>query len=206
MLMFRIISFTFLLRNIAVVTTALSILAYVIAQQFMESELPIIRTLSVAPWVVLIVTMFITTNTTSRFIWRVLTKFNPSLYPDLNGTWEGEITMENGDTLPARALIRQNLIHAQIDLHTKTSKSVTLEATPAIEGGQLKLYHTFRSTPKHPGWHTYTGSTVFDVRTKSQNSVRKLELSGYYYTDRRTVGRIRLEQVSDDPNADVSYY
>lgn len=172
----------------------------------MQSELPIVRLLSVAPWVVLVVIFIITNNYTSRPIWKLLKKVNSSLYPDLNGTWEGEITLEDGRQIPARAVIRQNLIEAQIDLHTETSKSLTLETTPVIEAGQCKIYYTYRSQPSNVQWPPYTGSTIMDVRNAALTASEPLELSGYYYTDRKTCGRISLKQTSTKTDAEVSYY
>ena len=204
--MFRVINFTYLLRYVAIATTALSIFAYWGAERVLQSELPIVRLLSVAPWVVLIVILAITTNSTSRAIWKVLKKFNSSLYPDLNGTWEGEIVLEDGRKIPARAAVRQNLIEVQIDLHTETSKSLTLETTPVIEAGQFKLYYTFRSTPLNVKWPSYTGSTILDVRNAALKAPQDLELSGYYYTDRKTYGRINLRQTSTKTDVEVSYY
>lgn len=204
--MFRVVNFTYLLRYVAILTTGLSILGYMGAEHFMQSDVPIIRLLSVAPWIVLLVVLVITTNTTSRIIWRILKAFNPSLYPDLNGAWEGEITLESGVKIPARAVIRQNLIQAQIDLHTETSKSTTLETTPVIDAGQFKLYYTYRSTPSNVDWSSYTGSTILDVRNSVKKADGNLELSGYYYTDRKTNGRISLRQTSSETDVDVSYY
>lgn len=204
--MFRVINFTYLLRYVAISTTALSVFAYWGAEKVMQSDLPIVRLLSVAPWVVLIVILAITTNYTSRPIWRLLKKLNPSLYPDLNGTWEGEITLEDGRSIPARALIRQNLIESQIDLHTATSKSLTLETTPVIEAGQCKIYYTYRSHPLNVKWPSYTGSTILDVRNAALKISEPLELSGYYFTDRKTCGRINLKQTSTNTDAEVSYY
>lgn len=204
--MFRVINFTYLLRYVAIATTALSVFAYLGAGKVMQSDIPIIRLLSVAPWVVLIVILTITTNFTSRPIWSLLRWLNPSLYPDLNGTWEGEIILEDGKAIPARAVIRQNLVQAQIDLHTKTSKSLTLETTPVIEAGQCKIYYTYRSQPSNVKWPSYTGSTILDVRNSAIKKTTPLELSGYYFTDRKTCGRISLKQTSTKTDVEVSYY
>lgn len=204
--MFRVVSFTYILRYVAIATTALSIFAYWGTERVLQSDLPIIRLLSVAPWVVLIVILTITTNSTSRPIWKILKRLNSSLYPDLNGTWEGEITLEGGHKIPARAVIRQNLIESQIDLHTETSKSSTLETTPVIEAGQYKLYYTYRSSPSNLKWPSYTGSTILDVRNAALKEPEDLELSGYYYTDRKTCGRISLKQTSTRTDVEVSFY
>jgi hypothetical protein len=169
-------------------------------------DLPIVKVVSITPWVALFVIFAITTNFTARRIWQLLKRVNSSLFPDLNGTWEGEIVTESDLIIPVRALIRQTLLETQINIHTETSKSLTLETTPAIESGQPKLYYIYRSFPKNPNWSTYTGSTIFDVRTDNGQSPGVLELSGYYFTDRKTNGRIRLQQVSNDIEQDVSFY
>ena len=204
--MVRVVNFVYLLRFVAVITTGLSILAYIIAEKLLQSELHIVRLFTVAPWVVLIVVLGLTTNPFSRFIWKLLRYFFSSLYPDLNGSWEGEIIPVIGKRIPAKAIIRQNLLETQIDLHTRTSKSATLDTTPVIEAGQFKLYYTYRSTPSNVEWPSYIGSTILDVRNSAKKSKGRLELSGYYFTDRKTNGRISLRQISSVSNTDVSFY
>jgi len=204
--MFRIINFLTLIRYIAVAATIISVGAYELLRNFLMSDLPIVRIMSITPWVVIVILFLITNKTITRGIWGVLSYFNTSLYPDLNGTWHGEIVLENGDMIEAKAVIRQTLLQTQIDLHTATSKSVTLETTPAEESGQLKLYYSYRSTPKNIAWKPYTGSTIFDVRTATLEPKRPLELSGYYFTDRKTTGRVRLQLISKENSADVSFY
>lgn len=204
--LFRIVNFIWLLRSVAIVTTALSIIAYVTADYFLNANLPLVRALFVAPWVVMTVVLLITTHSTSRLIWKILRFFNRSLYPDLNGTWEGEIILEDDTIIPARAIVRQNLLIGQIDLHTETAKSMTLETTPIIEAGQFKLYYTYRSSPKKCEWPEYIGSSILDVRFASQENEEALQLTGIYYTNRKTHGRICLTQNSSDTSRDVSFY
>lgn len=204
--MFRIISFKILLRYVAVATTLLSLVAYEIAQRFLQNQLPIVRIVSIAPWIAFIIILLITTNKVARQIWKGVKKLDRTLYPDLNGTWEGEITTENNLKIAVRAVVRQNLLQTQMDIHTATSKSITLETTPSVDGGQCKLYYLYRSIPKDPNWSAYTGSTIFDIRSTMLQGAKKIELSGYYFTDRKTTGRIRLQQTSRDDTADVSFY
>lgn len=204
--MFRIISFKVLLRYVAVVTTVLSLFAYEAVQHFLANQLPLVRIVSIAPWIALLVILLITTNAVARQIWKAVRSFDRTLYPDLNGTWEGEITTENNQKIAARAVVRQSLLQTQVDIHTETSKSLTLETTPSVDGGQCKLYYLYRSIPKNPNWSAYTGSTIFDIRSVALGENIKLELSGYYFTDRKTTGRIRLQQTSNDDTADVSFY
>lgn len=138
----------------------------------------------------------------SRKIWAGLCKLNNSMYPDLNGTWEGEVTFESNQTIRVSAVIRHSLAVTEIDLHGETVKSITLEATPIIEKGQKKLYYVYRSMPKDPKWPSYSGTTLFDLRRTNGG----LELSGNYYTARQKIGSIRLKQVSLNPNIDISLY
>ncbi|UJA01796.1 hypothetical protein GBN93_12950 [Acinetobacter johnsonii] len=204
--MFRIIDFKSLLRYVAVITTIISICTYELVQNYWLNDLKIVKILSIAPWIALILIVILTTSITARPLWKLLKLVKPSLYPDLNGTWEGEITTEKNLKIPVRVLIKQTLLETQINIHTETSKSLTLETTPTIEGGEPKLYYIYRSLPKDPNWSSYTGSTIFDIRKVDSNGGCELELSGYYYTDRKTTGRIRFRQVGSCVEKDISFY
>ena len=203
---FRIIDFTTLIRSVAVATTILTLLIYAAVELWLPEIAPSIRVFSIGPWVALILTFAITSRFSSRTIWAVARSFSGSLYPDLNGNWVGEIHPNNGAKIEAAAVIRQALLNTEIDLHTPTTKSVTLEATPSLSAGNYKLYYTYQAKPRQIGWSAYAGSTIFDVRTVEINGKTTLELSGFYYTERVTRGRIWLRQVGNDPNKDVSYY
>lgn len=204
--MFHVVNFTLLLRAVAIATTFTSIIVYSTIELYAPDLARTVRLLSLAPTVALLVTFVITSKFSARQIWRVARYFNPDLYPDLNGTWDGEVTTEKGEIIAARAVIRQALLSTQIDMHTESAKSVTLEATPAIEGGQHKLYYSYRAKPKNPGHGAYTGSTIFDVRRVQENDSEVLELSGYYYTERKTLGRTRMRQRQNKTLDDVSFY
>ncbi len=204
--MFRIVRFDLLLKYVALATVVLSIGIYTLVKTYFVPDLSLFKVITISSIVSTILIMFLLTASVSRKIWAVLASFDKSIFPDLNGTWEGEVTLENGTNLVARAIIRQSLLATQIDMHGETTKSITLETTPTIEQGQKKLYYVYRSTPKTPGWPAYNGSTLFDIRTIETDQGKKHELSGYYYTDRKTIGRIRLTQVSNDSNIDVSFY
>ncbi|MGE0283421.1 MAG: hypothetical protein AB7P20_22770 [Rhizobiaceae bacterium] len=205
--MFRIINFTALIRLVAVTTTILTLLIYAAIERCLPQIAPSIRVFSIGPWVALILTFVITSKMTSRAMWAVAKFFNGSLYPDLNGVWEGEVCPQKGSpTIKAAAVIRQALLNTEIDLHMPTAKSLTLEATPAMSAGQCKLYYTYQAKPKNIQWPAYVGSTIFDVRNVDIDGKMTLELSGFYYTERGTEGRIWLRQVGVNPNKDVSFY
>ncbi|MGO6982564.1 hypothetical protein [Rhizobium leguminosarum] len=204
--MFRVIDFVVLIRLVAVGTTVLTLLLYTLIERYFPQILTIVRPFTLAPTIALVFTFLLTSKWISRRIWKIARFFNGSLYPDLNGVWEGEIIFEDDKgTLEARAVIRQFLLNTEIDMHTATAKSSTLEATPVISSGQFKLYYTYSTRPKKTDYGTYTGSTIFDIRLVGDET-KTLELSGYYYTDRATRGRTRLRQISSDNNTDVSFY
>lgn len=202
--MFRIITFSGLIKFLVALSVFISISAYALVN-YLLPEYSIFKLFAISSAVSAVLIFLIGTSFTARKIWSLARLFDKSLFPDINGTWEGEITFDGGE-LDARAVIRQTISHTQIDLHTPTSKSITLESTPVSESGQPRLYYVHRVTPHNPDWQIYTGSTLFDVRCIQADGVKVLELSGYYYTDRKTNGRIRLRQVGSDCTEDVSYY
>lgn len=202
--MFRIVNFTSLIKFIVGLTVFFSIAIYALIL-YLSPATSLFKLFAISSAVALFLIFLIGSNFTARRIWSAMRYFDGSLFPDINGTWEGEITFEGGQ-LTARAVIRQTLSHTQIDLHTPTSKSITIESTPVSESGQPRLYYVHRVTPQNPDWYIYIGSTIFDVRYVLVNGEKVLELSGHYYTNRKTNGRIRLRQIGNDCSQDVSYY
>ncbi len=207
--MFRVIDFVALIRLVAIGTTLLTLFFYAIIEHQFPQFLTRVHPFTLAPSIALVLMFLLTSKWISRQIWKIARYVNGSLYPDLNGVWEGEISFENNGndvTLPARAVIRQFLLKTEIDMYTSTAKSSTLEATPAVNSGQFKLYYIYGAKPKRAGYGTYTGSTIFDIRMVKDGAEEKYELSGYYYTDRGTMGRTRLRHVNNQKDIDVSFY
>ncbi|MEH6479425.1 MULTISPECIES: Cap15 family CBASS effector [Pseudoalteromonas] len=204
--MFRIIRFDLLLKYIALTTVVISMGIYTFVQTYWLPNISLFKVITISSIVSTFIILLLLTSFISRKIWAILAWFDKSMFPDLNGTWEGEIILEGGKEIPAKAVIRQTLLTTQIDMHGETTKSITLETTPTLEQGQKKLYYVYRSTPRTPGWPAYNGSTLFDIRALGFGKEKKYELSGHYYTDRKTIGRIRLTQICKDSNNDVSFY
>lgn len=204
--MIRVVKFDLLLKCIACTTVILSILSYYLVQNIWFPNYSIFKVITIS-FIISTTLIFILLNPFFfRKIWAFIAFFNKSLFPDLNGTWQGEIHPENSNVIKVRSVIRQSLLVTQIDMHGETMKSITLETTPTVEQGQNKLYYVYRCTPRNPSRPTYNGSTLFDIRVVEENSKKILELSGHYYTDRKTIGRVALKQVFKDFNKDVSYY
>ena len=204
--MFRIVRFDLLLKYIAVSTVVISLGIYALVQTYWLPDYSLFKVITISSIVSTVLILLTLTSSVSRKIWAILAWFDKTIFPDLNGTWEGKITLESGDDISARAVIRQSLLTTQIDMHGETAKSITLETTPTTEQGQKKLYYVYRSTPKTPGWPSYNGSTLFDIRTVQTEQGLKIELSGHYYTERKSIGRIYLTQISNDSSNDVSFY
>lgn len=204
--MFRVVDIRFVLKFLAVTTAFISILAYELLRKYWHTDLPIVKVFSIAPWIAGGLLLILTTDTTARYIWKIVRKFKRNIFPDLNGTWQGEIIVSDTQRIPARALITQSLEQVKIDIHTETSKSITLETTPTIEYGHHRLYYLYKSIPKQPEWDEYKGTTTFDIRKVSEGPEEVLELSGVYFTSRKTVGRVRFRQVSRRADFDVSFY
>ena len=204
--MYRIIKFDLVLKYVAIMTVVMSILLYSLIQNYMFQGYSLFKVITISTVVSTIIILGLLSPYVSRKIWACFRFFDKALFPDLNGTWEGVITTETNDEIKVRSVIRQTLLTTQIDMHGETMKSVTLETTPAMEQGQHRLYYIYRATPKDPSRTTYNGSTLFNIRVKKEEDFEKLELTGHYYTDRKTIGRITLTQICNDPTRDVAFY
>lgn len=200
--MFRVIKFDLLLRAVVLISIFIAVVMYSLAQNITGIDISIFKLTTISTVSSALVMFILLSPFISRKIWCVARTFKKNLYPDLNGVWVGQVTTEEQKTFEVRAVIRQALLATEIDLHGETVKSVTLETTPARELNKNKLYYVYRSTPKNPSWGDYVGSTIFDVVEDGSAIV----LSGKYYTDRKSVGRISLKRVSNNINSDVSYY
>lgn len=200
--MFRVIRFDLLLKVMVFLTIAITIAIYAIVQSIVGAEIGIFKLVTISLICSSVLMFMLLFQPVSRKVWAIVRFFNKKLYPDLNGVWVGQVTTGDNDVFEVRAVIRQALLFTEIDMHGETVKSITLETTPTTELNQKKLYYVYRSTPKDPAWADYTGSTIFDVIENGSS----ITLSGKYYTDRKSVGRISIKRVSTDSDADVSYY
>lgn len=199
--MFRVLNFGFILKVVVFISILFTILCYSLVRELLFKDWDVMKLLSLASFSSMFVLYILLIPACARKLWGVILKIK-NIYPDLNGVWVGYVITEDGVELNVRAVIRQGLLLTELDMHGETVKSITLESTPIIEQGQKKLYYVYRSTPKDPTRPSYDGSTLLDVIENEKN----LKLSGRYYTDRGTVGRIQLKKISKNPKSDVSYY
>lgn len=199
--MFRVLNFGFILKVAVFISILFTILCYSLVRALLFKDWDVMKLLTLASFSSMFVLYVLLIPACARKLWGVILKIK-NIYPDLNGVWVGYVITEDDVELNVRAVIRQGLLLTELDMHGETVKSITLESTPTIEQGQKKLYYVYRSTPKDPKRPPYDGSTLLDVIENEKH----LKLSGRYYTDRGTVGRIQLKKISQDPKSDVSYY
>lgn len=200
--MFRIIKFDKLLKIVSLISLLVTIFSFWLFKTFLAADLSLLKLLTISSIASIIINFILLSPPISRIIWRILRLFKKDIYPDLNGIWVGHITTEDNKEFEVRAIIRQALLITKIEMHGATVKSVTLEATPTKELDVKKLYYVYKSTPKNPAWSDYIGSTIFDVIENRD----ALYLSGRYYTDRKSIGRISIKRISINTRSDISYY
>ena len=124
-------------------------------------------------------------------------------FPDLNGTWEGELvtTWKDPDTgatppsIPATVSIRQTLFSTAVSLHTGESHSHSTRCQLEADRG-AQIYRV---------WYSYDNRPRAEVshRSARHEGVAWLELDlsedqdrlvGQYFTDRRTRGDMDLRR------------
>jgi hypothetical protein len=134
----------------------------------------------------------------SKWLWKF--KFFSGwlvLVPDLNGIWRGTIRSTwkgNVDPIATSLSIKQSLFSISCVIKTKESKSQSITCDFVMdEKNQMKqLTYTYLNVPKaiyKDRSQIHYGSTILDIEDN--------RLTGDYWTDRKTTGRIELIIESD---------
>ena len=140
-----------------------------------------------------------------RYVWSWLPWIGRKTFPDLTGTWEGNLvsTWINPETgegippIPTTIWIRQGIFRTSIKLRTgeSTSYSIRCLLEADHEAGRFRFWYSYDNTPKAE--HRY--------RSARHEGVAWLELDidedpnhlvGCYYTDRKTSGDIDVHRTS----------
>lgn len=122
----------------------------------------------------------------------ILWKYNPlEKYPRLNKKYSGKIITENYGERDVCVEIKHNLIYTYIKLTTNESKSRSKSFNIYKEGEDWMLMYTYINEPnmlerEHSDIHY--GTCVLEIKDKDK-------LEGMYYTDRKTIGEIKLEKM-----------
>jgi SMODS-associating 2TM, beta-strand rich effector domain len=141
-------------------------------------------------------------------VWRKVWNWSPiigrKLFPDLTGTWAGELvsTWKNPATgqgvapIPVTIWIRQGLFSTSIKLRSGESTSYStrclLEADP--EAGRFRFWYSYDNDPRaeyrhRSARHEGVAWLELDIDTDPERLV------GCYYTDRRTSGDIEVRRL-----------
>ena len=140
-----------------------------------------------------------------RKIWKRFPVMGRKLFPDLTGTWAGELisTWKNPTTgeaiapIPVTIWIRQGIFSTSIKLRTGESASYStrclLEADP--EAGRFRFWYSYDNNPRaehryRSARHEGVAWLELDIDTDPKRLV------GCYYTDRKTSGDIQVRRVT----------
>lgn len=141
-----------------------------------------------------------------RHIWRRFPILGRKLFPDLTGTWRGELisTWENPVTgqgigpIAVTIWIRQGLFSTSIKLRTAESTSYStrclLEADQ--EAGRFRFWYSYDNTPRaehryRSARHEGVAWLELDIDTDPER------LIGCYFTDRKTSGDIDVRRIGN---------
>jgi hypothetical protein len=142
---------------------------------------------------------------TWRWIWRRFPVIGRKTFPDLSGTWQGQLvstwkdpaTRQGVAPIPITIWIRQGLFLTSIKLRTGESMSYStrclLEADR--EAGRFRFWYSYDNTPRaeyrhRSARHEGVGWLELDIDTDPERLV------GCYYTDRKTSGDIDVHRVA----------
>ncbi len=140
-----------------------------------------------------------------RRVWKQFPLIGRKLFPDLTGTWEGELvsTWTNSARdqaalpIPVTIWIRQGIFSTSIKLRTGESISYStrclLEADH--EAGRFRFWYSYDNNPRaqyrhRSARHEGVAWLELDIDTDPERLV------GCYYTDRKTSGDITTRRVS----------
>ena len=127
-----------------------------------------------------------------KYLWKLIPQLNNWVFPNLNGTWNVKINWtwnEKKGTTEGTMYIKQNFFTLSMELVTDESESQTLLVQPKRnpESGRLILYYTYLNTSINSDSHI--GTAILKLKHLDNN-----KLSGNYFTDRDTKGKIELEK------------
>jgi hypothetical protein len=146
---------------------------------------------------------------TWRPLWRLVPLLGRVVFPDLNGRWHGELfsTWSSPDTqvtpspIKTTIWIRQGLFNTSVRLQTDESESFSTRAflEPARDSACFRIWYTYDNEPaaryRHfSAPHEGVSFLQFDAGQPTQ-------LTGRYYTSRKTTGDITLTRVNSDPSS-----
>ncbi|MGZ9107259.1 MAG: Cap15 family cyclic dinucleotide receptor domain-containing protein [Micavibrio sp.] len=140
-----------------------------------------------------------------RHIWLAIPAFNRMIFPDLNGTWEGELvsTWKNPETglspppIPVTFWISQGVFSMSVRMKTGESRSYSTRCLAEADRKAriFRLWYGYDNRPDAGVSHRsarHEGAAWLELDMGSHPD----QLIGQYFTQRNTTGDIRIRQVS----------
>jgi hypothetical protein len=142
-----------------------------------------------------------------RPLWRLIPFLGKTVFPDLNGTWRGELQsswkVSSNDNplepIPTTFFIKQGLLKISVRMQTQESKSGSIHCIIERDKNlrQFRLWYAYHNHPKVAvqDWsHRHDGAACLEMSMDSTSPQMKLE--GQYFTQRKTSGDIFIERIS----------
>ncbi|MFZ2897509.1 MAG: hypothetical protein WA004_02735 [Saprospiraceae bacterium] len=167
---------------------------------FSSAEKTILFHLKLIPYVVTADVIFLALFT--KYIWRWKVLYDWLIpFPNLNGTWKGNIhstwvdplTNKRPDPIPVILTIKQSFLSISCVMRTEEMESYSFIGGFVInrENQVLRLVYSYDSIPKQTVKDRspqHFGTILFNIQTNDKRC-----LSGEYWTGRKTTGTIDLE-------------
>ena len=206
MALYRILPRTFVITVLVVLGAALlallmSITEWATGQAIEWWKVP--RTINTV-----VLTVVLIVGVGAKFLWRPLWRLVPGLnrwvFPDLNGTWEGELhttwvdpeTGKGSGPIKAVVTIAVDWFDASIRMQTDKMQSFSNRVFLEREKGTnvFRVWYGYQHKPtaaSQPGNPPHDGMAYLEFDTANPSTLR-----GQYYTSRHTSGDFELEHAS----------
>lgn len=166
-----------------------------------------------ASLIVTIITMIVTPilNWQWQRLWDLFPFLGVNFFPDLHGTWDGKLVTtwidpNTGKTpapIPVRFWIRQDLFNISVRMKTGESYSFShhcfLEAAP--QKGLFRIWYNYDNKPKKQlsdRSERHEGAAWLELEVGTYSN----QLTGQYFTSRKTNGDIDITKTSKNILAD----
>lgn len=142
-----------------------------------------------------------------RWLWRKIPWLQSHVFPDLNGEWRGTLTStwrnpQTGDLVPpidTTITIRQSLFSMTVSLQTGESQSHSTRSflERFSDTNRFKVWYSYNNEPRAQFQHRSTQHEgVAFLEATMPNGGGPHELTGRYYTSRKTTGDIDVTRIA----------
>ncbi|MFZ4604108.1 MAG: hypothetical protein ACOYM8_16815 [Caulobacterales bacterium] len=128
-------------------------------------------------------------------VWRYIPLLNAKVFPDLNGTWEGKVYPTAHDERVVSVRIRQTLFDVFVSMKSAEAESKSVRASFEIDRSahKARIWYAYEARPNPellPANPRHDGMACLEVDLDGPYT----ELSGRYFTERGTLGKIALSR------------